>query len=129
GADVKIVVGDLPDGETVQGLMAGIGKYDLVARNIKVARGAFCDDLTSYGGEFSNQHQTKLSAFLRAGASGASGTVIEPYNIQAKFPLPSLHLHYYRGCSLGEAFYQSVQGPYQILLAGDPLTQPWARPP
>jgi uncharacterized protein (TIGR03790 family) len=129
GATVEIIEGELPEGKQVQGLMAGVGKFDLAARGVSIAPGAFCDDLTSYGGEFTNPAQTKLSAFLRAGAAGASGTVIEPYNFQAKFPLPSLHLHYFRGCSLGEAFYQSVQGPYQILLVGDPLCQPWAKPP
>ena len=51
---------------------------------------------------------------------------MEPRAIQAKFPLPSLHLHYVRGCSLAEAFYQSVSGPYQLLIVGDPLCQPWA---
>lgn len=53
----------------------------------------------------------------------------EPYAIQAKFPLPSIHLHYRRGASLAEAFYQSISGPYQLLIVGDPLCQPWAKPP
>jgi hypothetical protein len=35
-------------------------------------------------------------------------------------------LHYARGCSLAEAFYQSVAGPFQLLIVGDPLCQPWA---
>jgi hypothetical protein len=38
-----------------------------------------------------------------------------------------MHLHYARGCSLAEAFYQSVWGPYQLLVLGDPLTQPFAK--
>jgi hypothetical protein len=46
--------------------------------------------------------------------------------LQAKFPLPSLQLHYVRGCSLAESFYQSVSGPFQLLIVGDPLCQPWA---
>ena len=73
-----------------------------------------------------SKFQTPLSEFLRFGAAGASGTVAEPRAIQAKFPLPSLQLHYVRGCSLAEAFYQSITGPYQILIVGDPLCQPWA---
>jgi hypothetical protein len=67
--------------------------------------------------------------FLRAGAAGASGTVDEPYALQCKFPLPSLQLHYARGASLAEAFYQSVSCPYQLLVVGDPLCQPWAVAP
>ena len=43
--------------------------------------------------------------------------------------MPSLQLHYVRGCSLAEAFYQSISGPYQLLIVGDPLCQPWAAIP
>src|SRR5262249_36956377 len=53
----------------------------------------------------------------------------EPYALQAKFPFAFLHVHYARGCSLAEAFYQSVYGPYQLLIVGDPLCRPWARIP
>jgi len=66
---------------------------------------------------------------LRFGAAGASGTVKEPYAIQAKFPHPMIHAHYLAGCSLAEAFYQSVHGPYQIILVGDPLCQPFVNRP
>ena len=39
--------------------------------------------------------QSPLSEFLRHGAAGASGTVVEPLTLlQAKFPLASMHLHY-----------------------------------
>jgi hypothetical protein len=37
-----------------------------------------------------------------------------------------LHVHYAKGCTLAEAFYQSVAGPYQLLILGDPLCRPWA---
>ena len=40
-----------------------------------------------------------------------------------------IHVHYARGCSLAEAFYQSVCGPYQLLIVGDPLCRPWANIP
>jgi hypothetical protein len=49
--------------------------------------------------------------------------------LQSKFALPSLFLHYARGCSLAESFYQSVAGPYQLLIVGDPLCQPFAVAP
>ena len=58
-----------------------------------------------------------------------SGTVTEPYAVQAKFPTPFLHVYYAQGATLAEAFYQSVAGPYQLLIIGDPLCRPWARPP
>ena len=40
-----------------------------------------------------------------------------------------LYVHYARGCTLAESFYQSVQGPFQLLIVGDPLCRPFARPP
>jgi hypothetical protein len=49
--------------------------------------------------------------------------------IPEKFPSPHLHVHYARGCSLAESFYQSVAGPAQLIIVGDPLCQPWATPP
>ena len=59
--------------------------------------------------------------FLRHGAAGSSGTVTEPYAIQAKFPTPFIQTVYAHGYTLGEAFYQSVSGPYQLLIVGDAL--------
>ena len=101
--------------------------------------GALCDNLTSAGGNFwvpkpdstakRSTLQTLCVEFLHQGAAGASGAVVEPYAIQAKFPLPALHVHYARGCSMAEAFYQSVSGPFQLLIVGDPLCQPWAEAP
>jgi hypothetical protein len=131
GARANVKQGRLPDGaKDVAGLMAGIESFDLAASQIKILPGAICEHLTSAGGVMTaGAHQTPLTEFLRHGAAGASGTVTEPRAIQAKFPLPSLHLHYVRGCSLAESFYQSVSGPYQLLVVGDPLCQPWAVPP
>ena len=40
-----------------------------------------------------------------------------------------IQVHYARGCTLAEAFYQSVHGPYQLLIVGDPLCRPWAKIP
>ena len=95
-----------------------------------ITPGAICENLTSFGGIFTaNSSQTPLSEFLRYGAAGSSGTVIEPYSIPAKFPHAAIQVHYARGASLAEAFYQSVRCPYQLLVVGDPLCQPWARIP
>jgi len=89
--------------------------------------GALCDNLTSYGGILDGKHtQTRLTQFLREGATGASGTICEPLAIHQKFPSARLHVHYVRGCTLAEAFYQSISGPFQLLIVGDPLCKPWA---
>jgi hypothetical protein len=64
--------------------------------------------------------------FLEAGAAGTSGTVAEPYAIPHKFPVPYVHVHYAQGASMAEAMYQSVYGPYQLMVLGDPLARPFA---
>jgi uncharacterized protein (TIGR03790 family) len=130
GARAVVQQGRLPTGaKDVAGLMVGAAEFNLSKEGVKILPGAICEHLTSEGGIMAPSNQTPLTDFLRAGAAGASGTVVEPRAIQAKFPLPSLQLHYVRGCSLAEAFYQSISGPYQILIVGDPLCQPWAAIP
>lgn len=132
GARAVQVAGAAPaDVSDVAGLTVGAEFCDLAAAGSRVLPGAICEHLTSFGGVLSEKpgYQMPLTDFLRLGAAGASGTVVEPRAIQAKFPLPTVHLHYRRGCSLAEAFYQSIAGPYQLLVVGDPLCQPWAKPP
>lgn len=128
GVAAQIVQGTLPEKrQNVAGLMTGTQSFDWRASGCRLVPGAICDNLTSFGAVFTpGAGQTPLTEFIRAGAAGSSGTVIEPYAIQAKFPHPSIHVHYARGANLAEAFYQSVQAPYQLLVVGDPLCQPWA---
>ncbi len=131
GVKAEVVTGMLPSARRdVAGLMTGTADFDWAASKSTVVPGAICDNLTSFGGVFTaSAGQTPLSAFIRAGAAGSSGTVIEPYALQAKFPHPAIQLHYARGATLAEAFYQSVQSPYQLLVVGDPLCCPWATIP
>ncbi|MFM8893751.1 MAG: hypothetical protein ACKOTB_19465, partial [Planctomycetia bacterium] len=111
-------------------LMTGSADFDWPQSGSTIVPGAICENLTSFGGVFTPQAgQTPLSAFIRAGAAGSSGTIIEPYALEAKVPHASLHVHYARGATLAEAFYQSVQAPYQLLVVGDPLCRPWATIP
>jgi hypothetical protein len=91
--------------------------------------GAIADTLTSTAGLiFGGNGQTPLLAFLEAGAAGSYGTVTEPCNYLQKFPDPMDYIYQLRGFSLAEAYYQSVQNPYQGLMAGEPLSAPFARP-
>lgn len=131
GVRAVVAKGSIPRGSPdVMGLMAGVNIFDWNKSGSTIRPGAICEHLTSYGGDLAvDASQTPLSEFLRHGAAGSSGTVTEPGAIQAKFPLPSLQLHYARGSSLAEAFYQSVTGPFQLLIVGDPLCQPWANFP
>jgi hypothetical protein len=109
------------------GAVVGAASFDWEKSESTILPAAICEHLTSFGGIMrAGSGQTPLTEFLRNGAAGASGTVTEPFAIPHKFPSPFLHVHYARGCSLAEAFYQSVFGPYQLLIVGDPLCQPWA---
>jgi hypothetical protein len=131
GIDAEIVSGTIPlNKDDVQGAVIGIAAFDWKSSGSTIRPGAICEHLTSFGGVMrEGASQTPLSALIRNGAAGASGTVTEPFAIQAKFPSPFIQVHYARGASLAEAFYMSVAGPYQLLIVGDPLCQPWAEIP
>ena len=131
GVRAEVVQGSLPQArEDVMGLVAGSAGFDWTSSKSRILPGAICEHLTSFGGVMlENAGQTPLTEFLRHGAALSSGTVTEPYAIAAKFPLPLLHVYYAQGCSAAEAFYQSLSGPYQLLIVGDPLCAPWARRP
>ncbi len=64
---------------------------------------------------------------LNEGAAGACGTVVEPYALSAKFPQAMMHVHYVKGANLAESMYASVKDPYQLLMVGDALCQPFAK--
>jgi uncharacterized protein (TIGR03790 family) len=92
--------------------------------------GALADNLTSYSGVIfaESSGETTLLAFLDAGATGSYGTIKEPCNWPQKFPNPLDYFYQNRGFCLAEAYYQSLQNPYQGLLVGEPLSAPFARP-
>lgn len=131
GLRTKLVTDRVPIGENqVIGLTLGAPKFSLPPDSNGILPGAILENLTSFGGIMSQvSGQTKLSEFLRAGAAASSGTVIEPFALQQKFPHPMIHHSYASGLSLAEAFYSSLESPYQLLIVGDPLCQPFAKPP
>jgi uncharacterized protein (TIGR03790 family) len=108
GVQAQVQDGHIPkQAKDIAGLMAGIQVFDFPASGSTILPGAICEHLTSSGGMLAwNGGQTPLTVFLRHGAAAASGTVMEPRAIQAKFPLPSLQLHYTRGCSVAESCFQ-----------------------
>lgn len=91
--------------------------------------GAFAEHMTSFAGRIYEEKGGQMSVlhFIRAGATGTCGTVDEPTNMWTKFPRAEFYLHYARGFTLGEAMWQSVALPYQVIFVGDPLACPFAR--
>lgn len=131
GVRAEVLRGETPQRKPdVQGAMLGTHTVNWGRSQSTILPGAICEHFTSFGGMLrENASQTPLSEFIRYGAAGTSGTVIEPYAIRMKFPSAFIQVHYVRGCSLAESFYQAVAGPYQLLIVGDPLCRPWATIP
>lgn len=131
GFQAELIRKELPENEPrVLGVQFGTPTFDWQKTQSEFVAGAIADNLTSHGAVMTSKRgQTKLTELLKAGVAGSSGTVIEPYSIQAKFPLPQMYVHYARGATLAEAFYLSVAGPYQLLVVGDPLCKPFSNAP
>ncbi len=89
--------------------------------------GAIADHLTSAGGVLGGSRQMSAVEWLKAGATGSYGAVVEPCNFLQKFPNPGLAMQYYlRGNSLLEAYWKSVAWPGQGIFIGEPLAKPFA---
>lgn len=89
--------------------------------------GAVADHLTSTGGVMSGSSQMNIMEWLKAGATGSYGAVVEPCNFPAKFPNPGVLMYQYlRGSSLIEAYWKSVAQPGQGIFVGEPLAKPFA---
>jgi uncharacterized protein (TIGR03790 family) len=129
-------------GHTVAGYMTGSANSEqtAIAGNTFVP-GAICDNLTSFGAAISNfscnaagtvcpasEDQTSIARFIRAGASGAHGTVNEPLN--NVFPNAGTFLLYTFGYSMGESYFFNQRYLYwQNIHLGDPLATPYATRP
>jgi len=129
GYKSEIGSGILPHNAEIAGASIGTPGFSWQTAASNILPGAICENFTSFGGDFTQADQTKLSELMKYGAAGSSGTVAEPFALQFKFPDPMIHVHYVRGCSLAESYYQSVAGPFQLLIVGDAICQPWAKPP
>jgi len=131
GAANKTIVGALPNGEPepVMGLVSGFASNSVVNGDFTVQAGAFCDHLTSFAGKFDTGAQTKMSEWITKGASGSSGTVEEPCNFVLKFPHSRMHVYYFQGLSMGEAWLRSMGWPWQQLFYGDPMTRAFTHIP
>lgn len=113
-----------PDGaENVIGMI--MGRANLHPEKASYRPGCMAEHLTSFGAVFNSSSQTKLTSWIKAGATASSGTIMEPYALWTKFPSAYFYVSYAKGCSMVESYYQSIRSPLQILLVGDPLATPW----
>jgi uncharacterized protein (TIGR03790 family) len=131
GVAAETISENYPRGrQDIAGAILGFADRNHVTDDVRVVPGALIENLTSFGAVFNKGHgQPLLTQFLRLGAAGSAGTIAEPLAIPNKFPHAFAQVHYARGCTLAESLYQSVHGPYQLLMVGDPLCAPWANIP
>ena len=131
GGDAVHINGLLPPmGATVLGVMTGTNSWMAQPGDFTLVPGAFADHLTSFAAFFDTPQQTKISEWIRLGASGSHGAVEEPCAVAGKFPHPRMHVYYFQGLTLGESVYRSLGFvPFQTLVYGDPLTRPFAALP
>jgi hypothetical protein len=120
-----VITNTLPAGDVpLAGVLHGLADIDL--RGERVFRpGCMAEHLTSFGAVFDQNGQTKLTAWLRAGATASAGTITEPMSIWTKFPHARYFVHAAAGNTVMECFYQSIKCPLQILPVGEPLAAPW----
>ncbi|MDF7801268.1 hypothetical protein P4C99_17450 [Pontiellaceae bacterium B1224] len=121
------VTTNFPSGQSnVMGILMGAENVD--PSQIKsFAPGAMAEHLTSWSAEF-QKRQSKVTEWIKAGATGSAGAVVEPYSNPNKFPSARFFVHYAAGCTMLESFYQSIACPLQLLMIGDPLAKPYAVP-
>ena len=121
------VTTNFPAGEkNVMGLLMGAENVD-PSQIGSFAPGAMAEHLTSWSAEF-QRSQTKLTEWLKAGATASVGSVVEPYSNPNKFPSARFYVHYASGCTMLESLYQSIACPLQTLMLGDPMARPYAIP-
>jgi hypothetical protein len=121
------VTTNLPVGvDNVMGLLMGAEKVD-PSQIGSFAPGAMAEHLTSWSAEF-QRPQTKVTEWLKAGATASVGSVVEPYSNPNKFPSARFFVHYASGCTMLESLYQSIACPLQALMLGDPMAKPYALP-
>ena len=108
----------------------GVGSVAGLASN-QYRPGAVGDTLTSYAGLLPDgKQQTTVLDWLNAGLTASYGPVEEPCNYQAKFSRASVLIdQYWRGGTLIEAYWKSVQSPGEGLFVGEPLAQPFRDKP
>jgi len=128
GIDANIVMADSIANKTdVLFYVQGLASVPDLATNTYLP-GAIADHLTSYGGDIPASGQMSCFEFIKAGATGSFGTVVEPYAFQQKFPDPRVLIpRYFGGETLIEAYWKSVASPGMGIFIGEPLARPFGK--
>lgn len=123
---MQVLDGDqLRDRPDVMFYFTGLANVSAIETN-QFQPGAVADHLTSFGGQLTDSGQMSSLEWLKAGATGSYGTVVEPCNFPQKFPHPGvLMAHYLDGDTLLEAYWKSVLMPGQGIFIGEPLARPY----
>jgi len=126
GIDASIVMADSIANKTdVLFYVQGLASVPDLATNTYLP-GAVADHLTSFGGDIPTSGQMSCFEFIKAGATGSFGTVVEPYAFQQKFPDPRVLIpRYFGGETLIEAYWKSVAAPGMGIFIGEPLARPF----
>lgn len=85
--------------------------------------GSMAEHLTSHSGTFTSIHHTKMTEWLRAGATASAAPVVEPYALWTKFPHARFFVHRALGYTMLESFFLAIRCPLQVLLMGEPLNR------
>jgi hypothetical protein len=99
-----------------------------VGDHLTSAGGVLPAPLEPRGGAPKPVKQTQMSSieWLRAGATGSYGAVVEPCNFKTKFPHPGILMeHYLKGRTLIESYWRSVAMPGEGIFIGEPLASPF----
>ena len=107
--------------------LTGLADVPQIATNTYLP-GAIADHLTSYGGYIPQTMfgQMNIVRWLEAGATASYGTAFESCNYTNKFPNAlTLLPHYFRGETVIEAYWKSVEWPGEGVFVGEPLARPW----
>lgn len=92
--------------------------------------GALAGNLTSYGGYLLDERgHTSVLSFVRHGAAGGYGTVVEPTNASTRWPHLGLTVDYAQGATLSDAYLRRLMDPSLGVVVGDPLCAPFSVPP
>ena len=126
GIGASIVMADDVQSKTdVLFYVQGLASVPNLTTN-KYLPGAVADHLTSFGGDIPTSGQMSCFEFIKAGATGSFGTVVEPYAFQEKFPDPRVVIpRYFGGNTLIEAYWKSVSSPGMGIFIGEPLARPF----